>query len=102
MKVLIVLACLVAAASAVSFFEVLLEEWEGFKLQHAKKYNDPMEEKFRMKIFMENKHKIAKHNQQFSKGTVKFQLAMNRFGDLLHHEFGRYNERVEERIQQNS
>jgi len=87
MKYLVVLASVLAAASAVSFFEVLMEEWEGFKLTHAKKYNDPTEEKFRMKIFMENKHKIAKHNQQFSKGSVRYQLAMNRFGDLLHHEF---------------
>jgi len=87
MKTLLMFTSLLAAAGAISFLEVLIEEWEGFKLQHSKKYVDPMEEKFRMKIFMENKHKIAKHNQQFSKGAVGYQLAMNRFGDLLHHEF---------------
>lgn len=40
-----------------------------------------------MKIFMENKHKIAKHNQLYQKGQISYKLAINKFGDLLHHEF---------------
>lgn len=40
-----------------------------------------------MKIFMENKNKIAKHNQMYHRGSVTYKLAMNKYGDLLHHEF---------------
>merc|ERR1739838_787363 len=77
----------VAGCSAVSFFSVALEEFEAFKLEHAKKYDSDVEEQFRMKIFMENKHKIAKHNLLVYGGPKKYHLKMNKYGDLLHHEF---------------
>lgn len=35
-----------------------------------KNYTTPMEEKFRLKIYMENKAKIAKHNQKATKGDL--------------------------------
>merc|ERR1711981_1047910 len=41
-----------------------------------------------MKIFMENKQKIAKHNTRFHKGHHAYDLEMNHYGDLLSHEFG--------------
>ena len=41
----------------------------------------------RMKIWMENKAKIEKHNRLAHKGHKSYHLAMNQFGDLLHHEF---------------
>merc|ERR1712210_318268 len=41
----------------------------------------------RMKIWMENKAKIEKHNRLAHKGHKSYQMAMNQFGDLLHHEF---------------
>merc|ERR1712107_259896 len=44
-------------------------------------------EHFRMKIWMENKAKIEKHNRLAHKGHKSYHLAMNQFGDLLHHEF---------------
>merc|ERR1719491_2923843 len=40
-----------------------------------------------MKIYMENKQKIAKHNTRFYKGHHNYQLEMNHYGDLLAHEF---------------
>lgn len=40
-----------------------------------------------MKIFMENSHKIAKHNQQYEKGLKSYKLKLNKYADLLHHEF---------------
>ena len=52
-----------------------------------KSYHSAEEEKFRMKIFMENKQKIAKHNTRFHKGHHNYQLEMNHYGDLLTHEF---------------
>jgi len=78
---------LVYAASAVSFFEVVVEEWESWKVVHGKSYKSAEEEKFRMKIFMENKSKIAKHNTKFAKGEKGYNLQMNHYGDMLHHEF---------------
>ncbi|GAB6029476.1 Cathepsin L [Chamberlinius hualienensis] len=86
----LVLLCLVllgAHVNAVSFFQVSLEEFKLFTLQHGKTYKDQTEEKFRMKIYNENKHKIAVHNQLFHQGQASFKLAMNQYGDLLHHEF---------------
>lgn len=91
MKVLIVLVGVIAAASAVSFFELVHEEWKSFKATHNKLYDDETEEKFRMKIFMENKHSIAKHNQLYEQGKVSFKLALNKYADLLSHEFSTLN-----------
>jgi len=36
-----------------------------------------------MKIYMENKHKIAKHNAAYEQGNRKFKLALNKFGDMV-------------------
>jgi len=91
MKVLIVLLSAIAAASAVSFFELVHEEWKSFKASHKKSYGDDTEEKFRMKIFMENKHHIAKHNQLYEQGKVTYKLALNKYADLLPHEFTALN-----------
>ncbi|XP_042876581.1 procathepsin L-like [Penaeus japonicus] len=82
-----VFVAVVASTSAVSFFSVVLEEWEAFKLEHGKKYETDVEESFRMKIFTENKHKIANHNKGFSLGHHTYKLKMNKYGDMLHHEF---------------
>ncbi|CAG9133299.1 Cathepsin L [Plutella xylostella] len=87
MKSLAVLLCVVAAASAISFFDLVREEWTAFKMEHSKKYDSEVEDKFRMKIYAENKHRIAKHNQKFEQGLVSYKLKQNKYGDMLHHEF---------------
>lgn len=88
MRSLILLAFVaIASANVVSYRDVIEQEWESFKQEHAKTYADQTEERLRMKIFMENKHKIAKHNMRASNGLKTYHLAMNKFGDLLHHEF---------------
>lgn len=56
-------------------------------MQHNKKYDSETAETFRMKIFLENKHKIALHNQRFEQGLVKYRLGLNKYADLLPHEF---------------
>ena len=91
MKITLVFAVLVAVASAnvISFKDVVQGEWEAFKQEHGKKYNDDSEEEFRLKIFMENMHRIANHNAKASAGHKSYYLAMNKFGDLSHHEFVR-------------
>ncbi|KAI8421371.1 hypothetical protein MSG28_009451 [Choristoneura fumiferana] len=87
MKCVAVLLCLVAAATAVSFFDLVREEWNAFKMEHNKTYESKEEDKFRMKIYAENKHKIARHNQRYEQGQVTFRLKQNKYGDLLPHEF---------------
>lgn len=89
MRSLIVVLVFVAVASAnvVSYRDVIEQEWDAFKQEHSKTYADQTEERLRMKIFMENKHKIAKHNMRAANGLKTYHLAMNKFGDLLHHEF---------------
>jgi len=82
-----ILLSLLASAYAVSFFEVVIEEWEHWKLQHGKNYTNPEEEKFRMKIFMENSKRISQHNSRFLLGHHAYKLEMNHYGDLLPHEF---------------
>lgn len=66
--------------------KLLGDEWHLFKSAHNKAYSE-FEDKFRMKVYLENRHKIAKHNARFEKGEVSFKMDMNHFGDLLHHEF---------------
>jgi len=100
MKCVLLLAFLALhSVSAITPFEAIIEEWETWKLQYGKVYTrnygdsqDGMgkysqEEGFRMKIWMENKAKIEKHNRHYYKGRHTYNLAMNEFGDLLHHEF---------------
>jgi len=72
---------------ALSYKDVVFAEWETFKQTHGKSYVDQSEENFRLKVFMENKHKIAAHNKRAANGHKTYTLAMNKFGDLLHHEF---------------
>ncbi|KAK7605218.1 hypothetical protein V9T40_007076 [Parthenolecanium corni] len=86
MKILILLA-LVAATQAVSFIDLVREEWSIFKLHYSKKYDNNVEDGFRMKIYMDNKHKIYEHNKLYEQGLVSFKMEMNHFGDMLHHEF---------------
>jgi cathepsin L len=60
-------------------------EWESFKAVHKKVYKDTVEESYRQKIYLENRHKIATHN--IDAAVHGFTLAMNNFGDLLPTEF---------------
>nr|BAH86062.1 cysteine protease [Haemaphysalis longicornis] len=79
----------VAAAIAASSQEILRTEWEAFKSQHNKAYSSHVEELLRFKIFTENTLLVAKHNAKYAKGLVSYKLAMNKFGDLLPHEFAK-------------
>jgi len=76
-----------ANAISITYKDVILEEFQVFKLKYNKTYQDQHEENFRQKVFAENKHFIARHNQQAVNGLKSYTLAMNQFGDMLHHEF---------------
>ncbi|CAN7982261.1 unnamed protein product, partial [Ixodes pacificus] len=54
-----------------------------------KSYSSEVEEQFRMTVYMNNKLKVSKHNEQYAEGKVSFHLAMNKFSDLMHEEFVR-------------
>ena len=86
MKQLLVLAALVAATSALNFMDVVVEEWNTFKVAHGKSYKTPAEEKFRMKVFMDNKGKVARHNYLAHQGYHSYFMKMNQYSDLLYSE----------------
>lgn len=82
----VILALAVSLSGAMSVDQALHQEWELFKTTHGKSYSES-ENEFRMKVFLENREKVAQHNARFAKGEETFTLAMNKFGDLLTHEF---------------
>jgi len=84
---ILALTLCVSTISAISFFELVVEEWETFKMTHGKAYDTKTEDNFRLKIFMENKAKIERHNRKAASGRHTYQLKMNQYGDMLHHEF---------------
>ena len=86
MKSIILLSIFFAFSQAINYRDILLEEWNTFKQLYKKEYAFD-EDDFRFKVYMENKHKIAKHNQKAALGQKSFTLEMNHYGDLLHHEF---------------
>lgn len=87
MKCLIALLMLIVTCYCATLNEVFLSEWTEFKLKHGKKYETRIEEEFRMKIFLQTKHEIAKHNAEYELGLHTYTLGMNKFGDMLRHEF---------------
>ncbi|XP_018577098.1 cathepsin L [Anoplophora glabripennis] len=87
MKLLILFATIVIGTQAISFFDLVQEQWTSFKITHKKQYESEIEERFRMKIFMENAHKVAKHNKLYALGHVSYKLGINKYADMLHHEF---------------
>ncbi|XP_076252101.1 cathepsin L [Rhynchophorus ferrugineus] len=87
MKLLFLFSVVVISCHAVSVFDLVQEQWSFFKAQHEKEYESETEERFRMKIFMENSHKIAKHNKLFAQGKVSYKIGLNKYADMLHHEF---------------
>ena len=50
--------------------------------KHNKQYTE-FEEKFRQKVYIENRHKIARHNLQAANGEHTYTMAMNHFGDMV-------------------
>ena len=74
-----------AIISSGEFEEVIEEEWEAFKLKYQKSYDDATQDGFRMRIFMENKHRIAQHNILYHQNKTSYKMKMNKFGDLLQH-----------------
>uniref|UniRef100_A0A023FWK4 Putative cathepsin l-like cysteine proteinase b n=1 Tax=Amblyomma parvum TaxID=251391 RepID=A0A023FWK4_AMBPA len=87
MRGFVVLCCLFVTAAAITHQELVGAEWSAFKALHGKEYQSETEEYYRMKIYMENRLRIARHNEKYANNEVSYKLAMNEYGDLLHHEF---------------
>merc|ERR1711874_434103 len=82
---LFALFCLEASLAATPS-KAVLEDWEAWKQQHGKSYSTNshtkaklgelnevnQEESFRMKVWMENKAAIEKHNKEFEEGVHTF------------------------------
>ncbi|XP_058793261.1 cathepsin L-like [Phymastichus coffea] len=85
----LLLVALIAVAQAVSIYDSAAREWNTFKAEHGKSYTNEIEEELRLKIFMENKQKIAEHNAMFEQGLVTYKLGFNEYSDMTHHEFVR-------------
>ncbi|KAH8232108.1 hypothetical protein KR032_011587, partial [Drosophila birchii] len=67
--------------------QVLDQQWQDFNLQHRRTYQNPAEERFRLKVFSENRNSIVEHNKLFAAGKVSFKLAINEYADLTSEEF---------------
>ncbi|XP_071639957.1 procathepsin L [Temnothorax longispinosus] len=85
--VALLLLAVLATGQAISFNKILDAEWFIFKTHHKKVYQSPIEEGYRMKIFLDNTRKIAEHNRKYEMKEVPYKLGMNKYGDMLHHEF---------------
>ncbi|XP_055297157.1 procathepsin L-like [Sitodiplosis mosellana] len=86
-KLLIVLFGLCAVVNAVS--PCALNEWNAFKLQYSKQYQNETEENYRMEVFSENKRTINEHNDLYAKGLVSYKMDINQYSDLTSEEFVR-------------
>ena len=53
------------------------------QLTHGKSYPQNVTERIRMMVYVENKHKIASHNQLYAQGKKSYRMKMNHFGDLV-------------------
>lgn len=85
--VALLLLAVLATGQSISFNKILDAEWFIFKTHHKKVYKSQIEEGYRMKIFLDNKRKIAEHNREYEMKRVSYKLGMNKYGDMLHHEF---------------
>lgn len=88
MKLLILVAALVAAASAASIVDPTMDlYWQAFKDQHNKQYATEDEETQRRLIWEDNVKFINRHNLEASLGKHTYTVKMNKFGDLTNKEF---------------
>lgn len=79
-SIVLIVIVLVAAVTA-------NQAWESYKQKYGKKYKNVVEEQARMKIFMENKKEVERHNKLFKKKRVSYEKGLNKFSDMSDDEF---------------
>jgi len=82
-KAIVILAGLASMSGAISFKEVVEEEWNEWKTLHGKEYKTKEEDYSRQKIFMDNKAFVARHNALFHQGNKSYTVKINHFADKL-------------------
>lgn len=81
--------CSSTASAVVTYRDVLNEEWQEYKAKFNKIYADKHEDNYRFKLFLDSKHKIARHNQRHANGLHSYTLGLNKYADMSHREFVR-------------
>ncbi|XP_030569894.1 cathepsin L-like [Drosophila novamexicana] len=89
MKVVALLLIVVGVGciQALSYEDVLASEFESFKVEYEKSYEDDGEEQLRMQIFKDNKELIDRHNERYAAGEETYEMGVNQFTDMLATEF---------------
>ncbi|KAJ8315500.1 hypothetical protein KUTeg_007650 [Tegillarca granosa] len=67
---------------AKTIFEDLYTEWEKFKNNHGKTYENLKEEEHRFGVFTRNLEYIKKHNTEYNAGLHSYYLGVNHLADL--------------------
>ncbi|XP_034478220.1 cathepsin L-like [Drosophila innubila] len=87
MKIIIAFLALIGYVQAISYADVLESEWNTFKTEYGKIYENKDEEQLRRQIFIDNKEMIDKHNKLYIAGEETYEMGVNQFTDLLAKEF---------------
>lgn len=87
MRSIIVFLGLIGYVHSITYGDVLESEWNTFKTEYGKRYENENEEQLRRLIFRDNKEMIDKHNQLYIAGEVTYEMGVNQFTDLLSTEF---------------
>ncbi|XP_034104190.1 procathepsin L-like [Drosophila albomicans] len=73
----------------ITYDDVLDAEFELFKVEHEKSYDNEYEEQLRLQIFKDNKKLIDRHNKRYVSGETTYKMGVNKFTDLTQEEFKR-------------
>ncbi|MBW3941429.1 C1 family peptidase, partial [Neisseria meningitidis] len=65
------------------------DEWEAYKVKYGKNYESDEVEATRKAIYLDNKKRVAAHNERYQNGEVSFTVALNHLADLTTEEFAR-------------
>ncbi|KAM9777321.1 procathepsin L-like [Neosynchiropus ocellatus] len=84
MKLLLVVAAVLALANSLSLEEL---EFHAWKLKFGKSYGSPSEEVQRMKVWLDNRKFVIVHNLLADQGLKSYRLGMTHFADLENDEY---------------
>jgi len=87
MKAIVIFLAIFGYVQAITYYDVLESEWNNFRKQFRKNYENEEEEQLRRQIFQDNKEIIDKHNRRYIAGEETYEMGVNQFTDLLPKEF---------------
>lgn len=61
----------------------LLKAWNNYLTTFEKEYKSIAERSHRFEVFVKNYELIVSHNEKFKSGLESFQMAVNRFTDMV-------------------